>query len=282
MLPMLPRRPILLGGFIAPLFWTGLIHSILGIVNPVLNQRIHWGWFVASQVAFGIVAGIVFPSRNAYAPGSACRSPVPDPGMESLRNEDENAMNRVGPCVLAGGARGDHGLRHAQSGGFSRSIPPGKIMDFNFLYARNCAGCHGADGKGGAAIGLGDPVYLAIADDATIRRVTADGVAGNLHAGICATLRRNADGRANQRDRPRNSQPLGQARCFARRRPRRPMPRRAPVMRSAVRVYMAPTVPPAMARTGRGGKRASSIVDSCVSRAGQRSEPSHNRDCRAS
>jgi hypothetical protein len=59
MLPMFPRRPILLGGFIAPLFWTGLIHSILGIVNPVLNQRIHWPWFVASQVAFGIVAGVV-------------------------------------------------------------------------------------------------------------------------------------------------------------------------------------------------------------------------------
>jgi hypothetical protein len=59
MLPMLPRRPILLGGFIAPLLWTGLIHSILGIVNPILNQRIHWLWFVASQVAFGIVAGIV-------------------------------------------------------------------------------------------------------------------------------------------------------------------------------------------------------------------------------
>jgi len=59
MLPMLPRRPILLGGFIAPLVWTGLIHSILGIVNPILNQRIHWVWFVGSQVAFGIVAGIV-------------------------------------------------------------------------------------------------------------------------------------------------------------------------------------------------------------------------------
>src|ERR1700689_2311898 len=55
-------------------------------------------------------------------------------------------------------------------------IPPSKIVDFSFLYARNCAGCHGPDGKGGAAIGLGDPVYLAIADDATIRRITADGV----------------------------------------------------------------------------------------------------------
>lgn len=64
MLPMLPRRPILLGGFIAPLFWTGLIHSILGVVNPVLNQRIHWLWFVASQVAFGIVAGIVVSQQE--------------------------------------------------------------------------------------------------------------------------------------------------------------------------------------------------------------------------
>src|SRR5260370_24963572 len=49
-LPMLPQRPVLLGGFIAPILWSGLIHSILGIVNPVLNQRIDWLWFVASQV----------------------------------------------------------------------------------------------------------------------------------------------------------------------------------------------------------------------------------------
>jgi mono/diheme cytochrome c family protein len=51
-------------------------------------------------------------------------------------------------------------------------------MDFKLLYARNCAGCHGPDGQGGAAIGIGDPIYLAIADDATIRRNTADGVPG--------------------------------------------------------------------------------------------------------
>ena len=60
----------------------------------------------------------------------------------------------------------------------ARVIRPNKIMDFSFLYARNCSGCHGPNGTGGAAIGLADPVYLAIADDATIRRVTADGVAG--------------------------------------------------------------------------------------------------------
>jgi cytochrome c oxidase cbb3-type subunit III len=57
-------------------------------------------------------------------------------------------------------------------------IRPSKVMDFDSLYARNCSGCHGSDGKGGAAIGLGDPVYLTIADDAVIRRVTSEGVAG--------------------------------------------------------------------------------------------------------
>jgi hypothetical protein len=59
MLPMLPRRPVLLGGIIAPLLWTGLLHSTLGIINPVLDERISWGWFVVSQVTFGVVAGLV-------------------------------------------------------------------------------------------------------------------------------------------------------------------------------------------------------------------------------
>ena len=59
MLPMFPRRPILLGGLAAPLLWSGLIYGILAFVNPVMNQHIDWLWFVASQIAFGIVAGIV-------------------------------------------------------------------------------------------------------------------------------------------------------------------------------------------------------------------------------
>ena len=59
MLPMFPRRPILLGGVIAPVLWTGLLHSILGLINPMLDARIDWPWFIASQFAFGIVAGLV-------------------------------------------------------------------------------------------------------------------------------------------------------------------------------------------------------------------------------
>ena len=38
MLPMIPRRPILLGGVVAPILWTGLLHSMLGLLNPLLNQ----------------------------------------------------------------------------------------------------------------------------------------------------------------------------------------------------------------------------------------------------
>jgi hypothetical protein len=59
MLPMLPRRPVLLGGFAAPLLWSGLIYGMLAFVNPVMNQHIDWVWFVLSQVGFGVVAGLV-------------------------------------------------------------------------------------------------------------------------------------------------------------------------------------------------------------------------------
>ena len=57
MLPIWPRRPILLGGIIAPAIWTGLLHSVLGIINPYLADRIDWWSFAASQVIFGLVAG---------------------------------------------------------------------------------------------------------------------------------------------------------------------------------------------------------------------------------
>ena len=57
-------------------------------------------------------------------------------------------------------------------------VPPSEIVDFKVLYGQNCAGCHGVGGKGGAAIALANPVFLAIADDAVIRRTAAKGVPG--------------------------------------------------------------------------------------------------------
>ncbi len=66
-LPMLPRHPILLGGLIAPILWSGLVHSFIELIDPTLNQQIDWVWFVFSQVGFGIVAGIVV-SRQQRVP----------------------------------------------------------------------------------------------------------------------------------------------------------------------------------------------------------------------
>jgi len=59
MLPMFPRYPIVTAGFVAPMLFTGILHSALGIVSPILNARIEWFWFVVSQVAFGLVCGFV-------------------------------------------------------------------------------------------------------------------------------------------------------------------------------------------------------------------------------
>ena len=59
MLPMFPKYPIVTAGFMAPLLFTGILHSAIGIVSPILNQRIDWFWFVISQIAFGLVCGFV-------------------------------------------------------------------------------------------------------------------------------------------------------------------------------------------------------------------------------
>jgi len=55
---------------------------------------------------------------------------------------------------------------------------PSEVSDFNTLYRENCAACHGAEGRGGAAIALADPVYLAIADESAMRKIIANGVRG--------------------------------------------------------------------------------------------------------
>jgi hypothetical protein len=71
MLPMFPRHPIVLGGVAAPLFWTGFLHSALGLVNPALDARIDWGWFVVSQITFGLVAGWVVTWQGKIRTGQS-------------------------------------------------------------------------------------------------------------------------------------------------------------------------------------------------------------------
>src|SRR6202795_1033929 len=94
MLPMFPRRPIVLGGLIAPALWSGLLYTILGLLNPLLASRIDWLWFMASQVAFGIVAGLVvvrqpsFPTRENVS--FVVRAGIEAPGTIRPRESGEN------------------------------------------------------------------------------------------------------------------------------------------------------------------------------------------------
>ena len=91
MLPMFAHRPILLGGLIGPVLWSGLLYSILSLLNPLLESHIDWLWFFASQAAFGIVAGVVVvrqprvPTRENVA--FAIRAGVEAPGLIPPRPE---------------------------------------------------------------------------------------------------------------------------------------------------------------------------------------------------
>ena len=67
MLPMFARRPIVLGGLIAPVLWSGLLYSIMELLNPLLASRINWLWFLVSQIGFGVVAGLVVVRQQRIA-----------------------------------------------------------------------------------------------------------------------------------------------------------------------------------------------------------------------
>ena len=93
MLPMFPRRPIVLGGLIAPVLWSGLLYSIMQLLNPLLSSRINWIWFMASQLAFGVVAGIVVVRQARVATREnlpfAVRAGIEAPGIVPPRESGE-------------------------------------------------------------------------------------------------------------------------------------------------------------------------------------------------
>jgi hypothetical protein len=91
MLPMFPRRPIVLGGLVVPVLWSGMLHPTLNLLNPLLASHIDWVWFIASQVAFGVVAGTVVvrqsPMPTLENVSFALRAGVEAPGTMSPRGE---------------------------------------------------------------------------------------------------------------------------------------------------------------------------------------------------
>jgi hypothetical protein len=89
MLPIASRRPIVLGGFAAPLLWSLLMYGTLAVINPVMNRQIDWLWFVISQIGFGLVAGLVVARHERV------RTPQPAPlavrlGIEAPGLIEEN------------------------------------------------------------------------------------------------------------------------------------------------------------------------------------------------
>lgn len=98
LLPIWPRRPILLGGLLAPIAWTGLLHSVLGLVNPYFAEHIDWWSFAASQVIFGLVAGYVVArtghlQRLRQVP-LALRLGIESPGLQPDREHNDGDANR--------------------------------------------------------------------------------------------------------------------------------------------------------------------------------------------
>jgi hypothetical protein len=94
MLPMFARRPIVLGGLIAPVLWSGLLYSIMQLLNPLLASHINWFWFIASQIAFGVVAGVVVVRQHRVSTREnlpfVLRAGIEAPGTMPLRrNGDE-------------------------------------------------------------------------------------------------------------------------------------------------------------------------------------------------
>ena len=107
---------------------------------------------------------------------------------------------------------------HGQPQNGSEPVAPNQVLEFGTLYAQNCAGCHGAEGRGGASIGLANPVYLAIVDENAVHNVVANGVRGTsmpafaqsagglltdeqinvITSGMCFTLGTQGNSRRNQ------------------------------------------------------------------------------------
>jgi hypothetical protein len=92
-LPMLPGRHVFWGGLVAPLLWSGGLWAVLGVINPVLNARVDWTWFVVSQIAFGLAAGYVVSRAHPVA----TMQTWPLAARAGVRASGANESREIGP-----------------------------------------------------------------------------------------------------------------------------------------------------------------------------------------
>jgi hypothetical protein len=92
-LPMFPKYAPFWAGILVPLFWSGLVGTTLNVLNPALNGRINWPWFVVCQLGFGLVGGYVIARseriRTMQPWSLAERAFLETPGIRPPREEDQ-------------------------------------------------------------------------------------------------------------------------------------------------------------------------------------------------
>jgi hypothetical protein len=70
--------PMVWGGLVMPMLWTGTSYGLIGVVNPVLSDRVNWPWFIVSQFVFGVAASIVVVRTETIPVPPAGSGPVPE------------------------------------------------------------------------------------------------------------------------------------------------------------------------------------------------------------
>jgi hypothetical protein len=184
-LPMIPRRPILFGGVIAPLLWSGLLYSAMGIINPTLAAHVDWfrvcpgpnrirrGRRPGGGKTFAHLHAAICPRRSTDGPGSSRHFGREAWGGFQVMRASLFSLVSVTTLVLL-----NCGCGRLPGKPTPAEVPvvPKQVRNFAELYRLNCAGCHGLEGKGNGALALANPVYLTIVSDDNLRRVTAEGV----------------------------------------------------------------------------------------------------------
>lgn len=88
-LPMFPKYAPLWAGILMPVFWSGVIATTLDVVNPALNQRINWPWFIVCQLGYGLCGGYIIAHSTKISTmrslSFASRAFVDAPGIRPPR-----------------------------------------------------------------------------------------------------------------------------------------------------------------------------------------------------
>ena len=183
---LLPRfRPIpstrAWGGLLMPLLWTSVSYGLMGVVHPLLQQRVDWVWFIASQFVFGVVeATVVHRSERVDTPARGRRPGCPETRCRwsgwgcfvIIRRFSTSACLILAATLAVGCSKSTEPMKDG------RPVRSDQVVDFTTLYGQHCAGCHGADGQFGPAPPINDPLFLAIVPDSVLLDLVTDGRPG--------------------------------------------------------------------------------------------------------